>query len=303
MSLPIGFFSPLPLPIMVPFMFMQSAAMALGFGSFFQYGKRRISSMSNDEFNKLTPEALTANLMSSINGMIPTVHDSFHQMEQMNVMILDAMAKYFDQATSYLFKWIKGGASQAVTNFQNEGQQILDDTGISDFLNSGGQLLPSAGAEETYSQPGITTSKLNAIENYASRWINPPNTYLNNITFKEISYLLQMRAEGKLFPNFKALGSILLKKYDSLKPKPKTQQQVQTVIDKTSTGVVKQIATMWNNLKSLMKEYQRYKDRKRSNAFLLAAKKYNQFVAANRKPKLQINTDLSIRFFTLVPKK
>ncbi len=36
-------------------MAMQSGAMALEFGTYFQYGKRRISAMDNDEFNALKP--------------------------------------------------------------------------------------------------------------------------------------------------------------------------------------------------------------------------------------------------------
>ncbi len=46
-QLPIGFFMPLPLPIMIPFMMWQSAAIAAGFGTYFQCAKRKVSAMSN----------------------------------------------------------------------------------------------------------------------------------------------------------------------------------------------------------------------------------------------------------------
>ncbi len=101
-------------------MFMQSAAMALGFGSFFQYGKRKISSMSNEEFNALTPEALTSQLLSNVNNMIPTVEQSFKQMEQMNVLILDAMAKYFNQGVQKLEQWLQGGAGNIERKNQSQ---------------------------------------------------------------------------------------------------------------------------------------------------------------------------------------
>ncbi len=143
MSLPIGFFSPLPLPIMVPFMFMQSAAMALGFGSFFQYGKRKLSAMSNEEFNALTPEALTAQLMSSVNNMIPTVQQSFREMEKLNVLILNAMATYFTQGVEYLGGFLSGknvpttigGSTFSPSNIPSGLSEVTGLSGLNDYLN------------------------------------------------------------------------------------------------------------------------------------------------------------------------
>jgi len=54
----IGGFSPMPLGIMAPFMAYQSATMAYAFGLNYEFGKRKIKSMSNEEFNSLSPEKL-----------------------------------------------------------------------------------------------------------------------------------------------------------------------------------------------------------------------------------------------------
>ncbi len=187
-------------------MFMQSAAMALGFGSFFQYGKRKVSAMSNEEFNVLTPEALTAQLMSSINNMIPTVEQSFHQMEQMNEMILQAMAKYFDQAVGFLDRWITQRGQNFVSNIQSGiVDPIAEIPGnIEDFYKN--QIATedfgtAAGADSPYAaqtQDQPTTIKLNAYEQWASRWINYRNSSANfsSATVKELRYMLnQIKAD------------------------------------------------------------------------------------------------------------
>ncbi len=80
MVLPIGFFMPLPLAMMIPFMGIQSAVMAKQFGENFQYGKRRISAMSNEEFNKLTPVELLKQNTAEIKAMIPTMKESIINM-------------------------------------------------------------------------------------------------------------------------------------------------------------------------------------------------------------------------------
>ncbi len=81
MSLPLpSTFMPLPLAIMIPFMGMQSMVMAKQFGEGFQYGKRRISAMSNEEFNQLTMEKLMQQTNSELKKMIPDMAQSLREM-------------------------------------------------------------------------------------------------------------------------------------------------------------------------------------------------------------------------------
>ncbi len=94
MVLPIGFFAPLPLPMMIPFMGIQSAVMAEQFGTLFQYGKRRISAMSNEEFNKLTPEILQERMTRQIEGMIPEMEKQIQAMSPLVKIILKEFGNY-----------------------------------------------------------------------------------------------------------------------------------------------------------------------------------------------------------------
>ncbi len=99
MSLPtIGFFAPLPLPMMIPFMGIQSAVMAEQFGTMFQYGKRRISAMSNEEFNALTPEKLQQRMTMNLQGMIPEMEKQIQTMGPLMEIILKEFGSYLSRA-------------------------------------------------------------------------------------------------------------------------------------------------------------------------------------------------------------
>ncbi len=84
----IGFFMPLPLAMMIPFMGIQSAVMAKQFGENFQFGKRRISAMSNEAFNKLTPKILMENNAAEIRNMIPSMKESIHDMDEFQKFLI-----------------------------------------------------------------------------------------------------------------------------------------------------------------------------------------------------------------------
>ncbi len=73
MSSPISGFTAIPNPQMLAFMPIQSYLMMYFAGSGWQYGKRRISAMSNEQFNKLTPEELLKQHSIELKNMLPTL--------------------------------------------------------------------------------------------------------------------------------------------------------------------------------------------------------------------------------------
>ncbi len=109
--LPIGFFAPLPLAIMIPFMAAQSFAMGHAFGTSFQYGKRKISSMSNEEFNALDSVALHQDLQTDIRAMIPSMNESFHRMESFQIEIIQSMMNTFVKAVDAFGQFLSGGGN------------------------------------------------------------------------------------------------------------------------------------------------------------------------------------------------
>ncbi len=284
-------------------MFMQSAAMALGFGSFFQYGKRKISSMSNEEFNALTPEALTAQLLSNVNNMIPSVQQSFKQMEQMNVLILDAMANYFSQGVAKLEQWIQGRGENLVSNLQGGADQISED--ISNFF------LPPASAAEyipptnRLSTPGFTTGTFGPTGPQQAR-LDP--LYAQLTLHQRYTMWKTNSATWKRMPNTqKVLIIQSLKNY-----KPKTVEE--GITSSGATGIVKIIAQLYAQMNQALQQYRiatstrnpspngRLQIAASLKKFLIIAKRYNQYVAQNRKPQLQIDTTKSLQAKKLIPK-
>ncbi len=94
----IGFFMPLPLAMMIPFMGIQSAVMAKQFGENFQYGKRRISAMSNEEFNKLTPTLLMQRANEELKDMIPSMKSSIVEMRDFQTFLIGEFIKMVNDA-------------------------------------------------------------------------------------------------------------------------------------------------------------------------------------------------------------
>ncbi len=87
----------------------QSFAMGHAFGSSFQYGKRKISSMTNEEFNALSATDLHGQLQADIRAMIPDMNRSFQLMEQFQIDIINSMVNTLKIAAAQFFEWITTG--------------------------------------------------------------------------------------------------------------------------------------------------------------------------------------------------
>ncbi len=109
MVLPISGFMPIPLAIMPPFMAYQSLVMGDAFGRAFQFGKRKISAMSNEEFNKLDIVQLYENISNEYTRIIPTVEKAMAQSTQLQVVIVEEMLKIIPALAKKLFENITGG--------------------------------------------------------------------------------------------------------------------------------------------------------------------------------------------------
>ncbi len=97
---------------------IQSAVMAEQFGTLFQYGKRRISAMSNEEFNKLTPQMLQERMTREIEGMIPEMKEQIKAMRPMVELIISEFAQYILLATEEMQKLTVAASEKGITNIQ-----------------------------------------------------------------------------------------------------------------------------------------------------------------------------------------
>ncbi len=93
MSSPISGFTAVPNPQMLAFMAAQSFVMMYQAGEGWQYGKRKQSAMSNEEFNKQTPISIMENQAATLRQALPTIQKS---MDDMTPMIRTIIAQYGD---------------------------------------------------------------------------------------------------------------------------------------------------------------------------------------------------------------
>ncbi len=119
MVLPIGFFMPLPLAMMIPFMGIQSAVMAKSFGENFQFGKRRISAMSNEEFNKLTPLKILEQNTRELKSMIPEMEKSVQEMRTFQTFLIREFLRTLNDAIKAGFGELFGINEDTLSNIEH----------------------------------------------------------------------------------------------------------------------------------------------------------------------------------------
>ncbi len=109
---PISGFMPIPLALMIPFMATQSLVMGEAFGKGFQYGKRRISAMSNEEFNKLTVQEMGSDMYKSYEHIIPDLKVSINQSTELQNFIV---AKLLDMPRELASAFVGGLTGKSTT--------------------------------------------------------------------------------------------------------------------------------------------------------------------------------------------
>jgi len=148
----IGFFAPLPLALMMPFMAGQSMMMGDAFGKAFQYGKRKISSMTNEQFNAMTPDDLAREINTDYSAIIATMPQAMAESRAFQKLILIEMGEIIKDIPDVLKEFFFG--TQA-GQFEETGEGLpvnpspnFDWTGtIFNFLSATGFATASANYE------------------------------------------------------------------------------------------------------------------------------------------------------------
>ncbi len=108
MSSPLSAFTAVPNPQMLAFMGTQSFIMMYQAGEGWQYGKRKQSALSNEEFNKQTPLSIMNRQRQELINALPSIQDS---MNAMTPLVGKIVEQYGDFA-----KEILAAAPQAFKN-------------------------------------------------------------------------------------------------------------------------------------------------------------------------------------------
>ncbi len=293
----IGFFAPLPLAMMLPFMAGQSLIMGESFGKGFQYGKRKISSMSNEEFNAMNADDLGRELSTDYSAIIPHLEQSVRASADFQRMIIEELIKIIP---NFIDQLLSGGGDERQVS---GGGAKLPPAGIPGFITP--IIGPTPGAildnPEINPPPAPPPPGLTAIEKYASKWMDfdRKTTNFSNITIDEARYLLNMRSKGLLRKMSNGMVQALVKKWESIQIKPKTLDDVPGAIDKSGlSGALKQLALWFNDIRILLKRT----DKSGIVAALNKMKFYNQLAQRNRQYGLVLDTAKSILAKRPIPK-
>ncbi len=115
MSSPLSAFTAIPNPQMPAFLGAQSFIMMYQAGEGWQYGKRRISALSNEEFNKLDIKSLMERQAMELKGAIPIIERSMNNMTRMVPMIIEQYGDFIREAIKAMpqfFQNITGGGGE-----------------------------------------------------------------------------------------------------------------------------------------------------------------------------------------------
>ncbi len=80
----------------------QSLVIGKMFGEGFQYGKRKISAMTNEEFNKLTFEDMMSNARIELRNSIPTMNAALQDMKPMVDIVVREFLQYINEVSKTL---------------------------------------------------------------------------------------------------------------------------------------------------------------------------------------------------------
>ncbi len=161
--MPISGFTPIPLPMMIPFMGLQSAIIGQQFGLNFQYAKRKISAMSNDEFNKLTPQQLQIEVAAQIKAAIPTMQQSIQDMLPLTQTIIAEFGRYLNATIQAVPALTASVSNQLVETFfpTAYGEEATPDPTGQGALDPNAQqyLDQNVGYQTTTSTTSIATNQ------------------------------------------------------------------------------------------------------------------------------------------------
>ncbi len=171
MSSPLSAFTAIPNPQMPAFLGAQSFIMMYQAGEGWQYGKRRISALSNEEFNKLTPQSLMERQAMELKGAIPIIERSMNNMTRMIPMIIGQYGDFIREAIKAmptLVQNVVGGQAGANLSSNMEG--------LNNILTAIANLLPSLPEAEARRGADSLADAIAALEPVVTIVKNNPST-------------------------------------------------------------------------------------------------------------------------------
>ncbi len=188
MSLPLSGFTAVPNPQMLAFMGAQSFIMMYQAGEGWQYGKRKISAMSNEEFNKLTPQMVLEKQAVVLRDALGTIAKSMNDMTPLIGTIVEQYGDFLKEILEHIPKGIENAGTGSSLWIVDLIKWIMENQGKSSSSSFPPNLLPSAGASPVPVSPSSSSSGGGAAINEATvKFTNYMNA-LTSMTKVQLQY-------------------------------------------------------------------------------------------------------------------
>ncbi len=144
MSSPLSGFTAVPNPQMLAFMPIQSYLMMYFAGSAWQFGKRKISAKSNEEFNNLTMKTLLEEHTMELKSVIPTLERSLQDITPLIRILIEQYGDFIKEALKAIPQAVQNAGIPILT-----GQAKIDyDKAAFDWLQNLVPSMPDAEAHK-----------------------------------------------------------------------------------------------------------------------------------------------------------
>ncbi len=144
MSSPLSAFTAVPNPQMLAFMGAQSYLMMYMAGAGWQFGKRKISAMLNEDFNPLTVTTLYKQMTTELKESIPTIERSMNDMTSLLGPIIEQYGAFIREAIDAIPQTVKNIAHPD----SPVGLALEQPDALSSVIKFFKEILPSIPAAE-----------------------------------------------------------------------------------------------------------------------------------------------------------
>ncbi len=135
--------------MMIPFMAGQSLMMGEAFGKGFQYGKRKISAMSNEEFNALTPSKLGEEIKTDYTAIIPHLGQAVKASSDFQSLVIKEIIDVIKNLPADIIGGFTGTSNPETTS---TAASVYGVSGTVTDVRLGGGQRPSVGRSLTREQ-------------------------------------------------------------------------------------------------------------------------------------------------------
>ncbi len=198
---------PIPLAVMPPFMAYQSILIGDAFGRGYQFGKRKVSELSNEQIKKMSIDDVFRDASVDYLRMIPTVKESMAQSLDLQVFIVKELIKIIPAMTTMFTKEAPPIIDKAIDTAVDQGFGLkqLADAIASIGHTTADSFLPPASADDGGVKYPVIESRFNPKTPTGKRIVYPSPDLVRVSGGKNIG--LQ---KGTPYPKHKSKGQFRL---------------------------------------------------------------------------------------------